>query len=464
MRTFLLGSVRSIKAPLAGGYATPMSSLSGHAITDCGLIGAGISAVLTLLSGIAWLASKSRYNRSSTGGDKSKPPRFLVVSGAFCLVCLSIALISNWATREPEHQPPLLSRAGIRRTFSPILELRERARERAQLRDLASLEPIDAHTHISQAGPVFVGMLERLHMHVLDILYVDDTTNYRASLEQQKRDALNFIALSKGRATLCTTFDPFRLGEGDFSQKAIDALNRDFAQGAVAAKVWKNIGMEIKKGSGQYLMPDDSAFEPIYKDIAAHHKTLIIHAADPDGAWNPKLLMAAGIKYYAANPEWDMSKKPEAPRKETILQARDHLLAMNRDLRVVGAHLGSMEDHLDDLAARFELYPNFAVDIAARVPRLILQPRDRVRIFFLKYQDRILYGTDLAVDAGESDQVASQAWQSQYLLDWRYLATDDTFEYRARQVQGLNLPRSVLQNIYHDNAVRWIPGVVANQQ
>ena len=148
------------------------------------------------------------------------------------------------------------------------------------LAEFTSLEPIDAHTHVSQTGPAFVAMLERLHLHVLDILYVDDTDPYRASMEPQKQDALKFVASSKSYAQLCTTFDPFRFNDAQpYPGKAIDALNQDFANGAVAAKIWKNLGMEIKDGSGHYVMLDDLRFQPIYKDIAAQGKTLITHAA-----------------------------------------------------------------------------------------------------------------------------------------------------------------------------------------
>ena len=61
-----------------------------------------------------------------------------------------------------------------------------------------------------------------------------------------------------------------------------------------------------------------------------------------------------------------MSRKPRAPSKQQVLDARDNLLAKNPDLRVIGAHFGSLEDHLDVLATRLDLYPNFAVDTAAR--------------------------------------------------------------------------------------------------
>ena len=331
----------------------------------------------------------------------------------------------------------------------------------ARLAEFTSLEPIDTHTHVFQTGPAFVAMLERLHMHLLDILVVDDTRPSQTSTEPQRQDALTFVAASVGHAQLCTTFNPFQFNDPSFPKEAIEALNEDFARGAVAVKIWKNVGMELKNASGEYVMPDDPRLEPIYKDIAAHHKTLIAHLAEPDTAWGSQDPKAPYARYYRANPQWDMTKKPGAPPKKAILQARDHLLAMNPDLRVVGAHLGSMEDDLDAVDAHLQRYPNFAVDTAARVLSFIILPRDKVEAFILKNQDRIVYGTDLGFRSG-SDQTAVQEWESQYALDWRYFATDDTFEYHGHKVKGLNLPRSVLKKVYHDNAVHWIPGIDAN--
>ena len=373
-------------------------------------------------------------------GPKGSWWRWCASGIALVVAFLIAALLVNWVRPGTLHLP-------------------NRLLTRIRSAELSSLDPIDAHTHVSQTGPAFTAMLARLHMHVLDILYVDDTTPYRTSTEPQRQDALKFLASSMGHAQLCTTFDPFRFQSAGFSKEAIDSLNRDFDRGAVAVKIWKNVGMEIRTASGQYLMPDDPVFDPIYKDIAAHHKTLIAHVAEPDAAWDPKGFYA---RYYAANPQWDMSTKPGAPEKNAIIRARDHLLAMYPGLRVVGAHLGSMEASLDDIAARFELYPNFAVDTAARVPSLTMQTRDKVRAFILKYQDRILYGTDLNFYSGRSDQAASQIWERQYALDWRYFATDDRFEYQGRKVEGLDLPRAVLKKVYRENAIHWIPGIDGN--
>ncbi len=329
----------------------------------------------------------------------------------------------------------------------------------SRLADFTSLEPIDAHTHVYASGPDFLGTLARLHMHVLDILYIDDTYPYRSPTGAERHDALAFVSGNPARAQLDTTFDPFRLTAPDFAEAAIAGLHHDYAQGAVGVKIWKNVGMEITDASGQYIMPDDARLDPIYRDAIAQHKTLTLHTAEPDEAWGSGKLSSYYLPYYSAHPEWDMSKHPGAPSKDRILAARDHLLAQYPDLRVVGAHLGSQDMRLDELSEILDRYPNFAVDTAARIMSLVDQPRDQVRAFVLRYQDRIIYGTDLHFYPDSADNIVAMSWLKLYALDWRYFSTDDRFYYLGTRVEGLKLPRSVLQKLYHDNAVRWYPGI-----
>ena len=328
------------------------------------------------------------------------------------------------------------------------------------LKAFTALEPIDVHTHVTRSDPAFSAMLQRLHLHLMDVLVASESgRDHRKALQTERQDALNFIASSASHAKLCTTFDPYDLNDPDFAISAVESLDHDFAEGAVAVKIWKNVGMELKDGSGKYVMADDPRLAPIYRDIAAHHKTLMAHLAEPDECWAPRP-GAIFADYYAENPQWDMSNVPGAPSKQRILQARDHVLRMNPDLRVIGAHLGSMEDDTDLIAERLEKYPNFAVDTAARMPNLVLQPRAKVRAFLLKFQDRIVYGTDLQFHQRDSPNRSVQQWENWYAFDWRYLASEDTFQYAGRQIRGLHLPRLVLRKIYHDNAVKWVPGIL----
>jgi predicted TIM-barrel fold metal-dependent hydrolase len=326
------------------------------------------------------------------------------------------------------------------------------------LRAFAALEPIDSHVHIFKTDAGITDLMDRLRLRVLDICVADAHGIY-GSLDTQTARAKAFIEASRGHARLCVTFDPYLFHQKDFAQNTVEKIRHEFAEGAIAVKIWKNIGMEIKTPDGRYVMPDDTAFQPIYRAIAKNNKTLVAHVAEPWSCWQPPNPDSPDYDYYKENPQWYMYLHPDHPRKEVILAARDHLLAENPQLRVVGAHLGSMETDVDEIAKRLDRYPNFAVDTAARMEYLMIQPREKVRNFLIKYQTRVLYATDLEFLPDESVADALNDWRETYSRDWKFLATNEPFQYRGRQVQGLNLPAPVLREIFHDNAVRWIPGI-----
>jgi predicted TIM-barrel fold metal-dependent hydrolase len=151
---------------------------------------------------------------------------------------------------------------------------------------------------------------------------------------------------------------------------------------------------------------------------------------------------------------------PEMPSYEDQLAARDHLLEKHPGLRFAGAHLGSLEWSVDELARFLDRFPHVIVETAARIRDLQYQSsqdRDRVRRFFIEYQDRIAYGTDLTVrpdaDVEEAIADARRRWRS----DWTYFATDGEVEVSqlAEPVRGLQLPRSVVEKLYRRNAARF---------
>ena len=160
--------------------------------------------------------------------------------------------------------------------------------------------------------------------------------------------------------------------------------------------------------------------------------------------------------YLRTHPEWLMYGRPGAPAKEAILAARDRILSRHPKLRMIGCHLGSHEEDLSQLAKRLDAYPNFAVDVAARVRYLMRGDREQTRQFLLRYQDRILYATDFSLGAG-NDEGAAKSFLTQHEREWSYFATGDELEYRDRRVQGLALPSDVVRKIFHDNALRWLP-------
>lgn len=335
--------------------------------------------------------------------------------------------------------------------------LSEQTRSERALKSFSALHPIDVHVHVFKTDPAFQSLLERLHLKVVDILVMDDTLTYRKQLQPQIDDALALVRSSRGHVALCTTFDPYKVNDTSFPSHAVKQLHENFSQGAVAVKIWKNIGMEIKDPNGRFVMPDDPRFEPIYREIAKQGKTLMSHVAEPDVAWGPPDPSDPSWSYYQENPQWFLYNKPGFPAKKTILEARDHILANHPMLRMVGVHLGSMEKDLEGIARRLDRYPNFAVDTAARMEYLMTAPTEKVRAFLIKYQDRVLYGTDLDLLATADVQETLKDWESTYVRDWRFLATDDTFEQEGRKIHGLKLPEPVLRKLFRSNALRWIP-------
>jgi predicted TIM-barrel fold metal-dependent hydrolase len=314
----------------------------------------------------------------------------------------------------------------------------------------AAVGPIDAHAHIYKDDPAFNVLLERLNLRILNICVVDDRDPFYKSLKSQRDELLKVRHTTVGRAVLCTTFSPYDFESAGYADRTIRELEHDFDSGAVAVKIYKVMGMEMKSKAGKWVMADAPAFRPIYKYIAQRNRTLVAHLAEPDSCWQPPDPASPDYEYYKQHPEEYAYTHPDWPSKAAILAARDHVVAENPKLRVVGAHLGSMESDVDQMAQRFDRYPNLAVDTAARVPYFMLQPRDKVRAFLIKYQDRILYATDQVVMPTDNTDERIKEWTDTFARDWEFFATN----------QGLGLPAPVLNKIFRVNALHWFPGIV----
>ncbi len=135
--------------------------------------------------------------------------------------------------------------------------------------------------------PAINAFLLRYNLHFIDIAVLDDRDPFYKSFTAQYDGVESAIHGTPGHVSLCTTFSPYDFESPAFADRVIKQLNENFAQGAVAVKIYKTIGMEIKKKDGTYLMPDDPVFQPIYQDIAAHNRTVIAHLAEPTSCWQP---------------------------------------------------------------------------------------------------------------------------------------------------------------------------------
>jgi predicted TIM-barrel fold metal-dependent hydrolase len=311
-----------------------------------------------------------------------------------------------------------------------------------------SFERIDTHNHIHRSAPALVAAMEKTGWRGLSICDAREIGDQPSILPEMIPGTARFHRESKGRWAWATTFDARAFEERGFADRVNTALQQNFREEAIAVKIWKNVGMGIRSRSGEYLLPDHSALLPIYEHIQRSGKTLICHLAEPDGAWLPLDEKNTEANYLKNNPKWHMYGQADAPSKDAILAARDRVIARFPKLRVIGCHLGSNEEHLDQLAKRLDRFPNFSVDVASRVRYLIAGDRPTVKQFVLRYQDRLLYATDFTLGADEERSVNSVL--ATHDREWNFFAGPD----------GLALPESVLRKIFRENAVRMLPGIL----
>ncbi len=319
-----------------------------------------------------------------------------------------------------------------------------------------SFPKIDAHFHLNTSDPAVVQLAKKYDFRLMTLA--------TGSASRERIDRQLGWASAQQRAfpqtvAYATTFSMEHWGSAGWQEQTLAQLRNDFAEGAVAVKVWKDIGMTFRGPDGRFIFIDDPSFEPIFDLIAAEGRTVVGHLGEPRNCWLPidSMTVLSDQVYFAAHPEYHMYRHPDYPSYEQQIAARDRWLAKHPGLRFVGAHLGSLEWDVDELARRLDSFPNMAVDMAARVCHFQVQDHEKVRRFILRYQDRLLYATDLIVEGGPHDlSTIVETWKN----DWRYFTTAETMTSPAvrQPFKGLALPTSVLRKIYYDNAVRWLGG------
>jgi predicted TIM-barrel fold metal-dependent hydrolase len=330
---------------------------------------------------------------------------------------------------------------------------------------------IDAHAHIGAPGPghlsAFIAFLERYNFRWLNICVGGmDWTRLKQKIEA----AQELHRSHPDRIAWATSFSLANWGQADWAQAATGTIADGFSRGAVAVKVWKDVGMVLKDPDGRFVMINDPRMDPVLDAVANQGRTLVAHIGEPRNCWLSLDAMTteSDRRYFAAHPEYHGLLHPEVPDYSSQIAARDAMLEKHPRLKVVGCHLGSLEYDIDELAKRLDRYPNLAVDLAARMVHLQIQPREKVRAFMLKYQDRILYGTDLEFgggtgEAGEGPAQALARLTAAYESDASWLATDQEVDVEKARAgfksRGLALPESVLRRIYFENARRWYPGL-----
>lgn len=317
--------------------------------------------------------------------------------------------------------------------------------------DFHTFPKIDAHFHSTFRNEVYREIAEKYNLQYINI---NTDANVFPSVKEQEQVALSYQQTYPQIFHYICTFSMADWQSEGWMNSVKEHILHSMHRGALGVKLWKNIGMEIRKPDGSFLMIDDAVFAPLFSFLGRHHIPVVAHLGEPLNCWLPLQEMTSERNrcYFKQNPQYHAYLHPDIPSYQQQIEARDHILQRYPDLIFIGAHLGSMEWDYRKIAAHFEAYPQFAVDLSSRLGHLQLQSEkeyEGVRRFFIRYAHRLLYGTD-AYD----NQVKLE---TALVNDWNYLATDKQCisAETGCQCKGLCLPEDVLRQIYFENAKRY---------
>ncbi len=243
------------------------------------------------------------------------------------------------------------------------------------------------------------------------------------------------------------------LDEPEWGKREAKRLEESFTMGAKGLKFHKSFGLYYRFKDGKLLTVDDPRLDPVWEMCATHKRPVVIHIADPAAFFTP--LDRFNERWHELNehPGWLFYGK-QYPKRQDLLDQLHRVIARHPKTTFVNTHFGNNAEDLASVADKLDKYPNMYVDIDARISELGRQPYT-ARRFFLKYQDRIMFGTDTTPK------------RDAYRVYYRFLETDDEyFDCSAshhRQgfwnIYGIFLPETVLDKVYRKNAERVLYGV-----
>jgi hypothetical protein len=304
----------------------------------------------------------------------------------------------------------------------------------------SSVPAIDYHNHLDAFEP-------REVLKVMDACGIERVVNITMKTGDEALEAIDRYAAIPERFSTIGWMDWSGVERPDFVQKSLDTFERLRERGICGMKFWKDLGLSVRDASGELLRIDDERLAPLFDKAAELGIPVMFHTADPDAFFLPIDARNERYEELAAHPDWGFTGSRYS--KDELMEQRNRVFARHPKTTFVAAHVGGRSENLARASEILDKHPNVSMDMSARVAELGRQPYT-ARAFFLRYADRILFGTDLFPEIDT------------YRLHFRFFETDDQyFEYpshASRQgrwnIYGIHLPPDVLRKIYRDNALR----------
>ena len=324
----------------------------------------------------------------------------------------------------------------------------------------ASKPVIDFHFH---GGGLKTAEDYQKLVGVMDEVGVAMISNMDGGSRERLDKALELNAQFADRFITFARVDWEGVNEPGWSEKATAELERCFRAGAQGLKISKRLGLTLQNADGSYIQCDDPRLDSIWELCARMQKPVMMHLSDAVARFHP--IGPENERYesgmWRSTPDGNYYGT-DIPNHETIFEHRARMLDKHPETTYVMAHVASMGWDLGRVEKLLDERPNVHVEISARLQELGRQPY-ATRKFILKYQDRVLFGSD-----GDPPREADDFWRPH----WRFLETDDEyFDHPAQmlsplgaplqgrwKIYGIFLPEDVLRKVYYENALRLLPG------
>ncbi len=303
----------------------------------------------------------------------------------------------------------------------------------------------------------------------------------RAGIGQFAVKSAGFVGSPKYRATLAmsqvvgdrmrafSNIDWRGVNAPDFGQRQAALLRKAKADGMVGIKIFKALGLGILDAKGKLLPIDAPRLDPIFETCGEQGLIVAWHVADPVAFFEPVTPENERYEELKMAPDWSFYGD-QYPSHDELLAARDRVIKRHPKTIFLLIHLANYPENLDYVDKLLDENNNVYVDTSARVPEFGRHPPERVRSFFIKHQDRILFGSDFISGANGSMQLGSVSESEPTAKDadtfferhWRYFETKQrnmehpTPSQGNWKVHGIGLPKDVLQKLYVTNAKKLI--------
>jgi predicted TIM-barrel fold metal-dependent hydrolase len=316
---------------------------------------------------------------------------------------------------------------------------------------------VDVHNHLGRwhRGDWTVSDVDAL-LATMDECNVQASVNLDGSWADELEVNLDrYDRAHPGRfATFCR-LDWSQTGRAGWGERLAASLRDSARRDAKGLKLWKDIGLRLKDERGELFFLDDRRLKPIWEAVAETKLPILVHIADPAAFFQPLDETNERLEQLIEHPDWHFYG-PEFPSLQRLLDSLERCVAENPRINFIGAHVGCYAEDLSWVDRLLTSYPNFNIDIGARIAELGRAPRAARRLM-LKHPDRVLLGTD-------SFPPSAKVYR-RYL---RFLATDDEyFPYSDENPPGtgrwmisaIDLPPDVLAKVVRDNARRLVPAL-----